>query len=74
LAISQESESQSKWSKMNGKEQNYLGYFFIGLIIALLSIALLILIVKNCRLLSENKFLNENLDRLCKDNVYEKVD
>jgi hypothetical protein len=44
-----------------------------GLVI-LLTIALLISIVKICRLASDNKFLNENLDRLCEDHIYEKVD
>jgi hypothetical protein len=43
-----------------------------GLVIFLI-IALLISIVKVYRLANNNKFLNENLDRLCKDNVYEKV-
>jgi hypothetical protein len=46
----------------------------LGLIILVLLIAFFILIVKNRRLLDDNKDFKAKLDRLCVENVYEKVD
>jgi hypothetical protein len=46
----------------------------VACVLVILSIAFLLSIVKICKLSEDNKFLNDKLDKLCEDHVYEKVD
>jgi hypothetical protein len=59
-------------------DNEYKNLLLILIIVAcgfvVLLLAFLISIVKICKLSNENKFLNDKLDKLCEDHVYEKVD